>query len=192
EAEILSHYGVKHSHCHFCRFFFKDEEELHVHRAQRHRSVYCVDCRRLFIAPANLDAHLRSYRHTVKDVRCYGCYKTFVSRAAMVAHIEMNTCASGLTRAKLDAAARGLRSIFTVSGAVEPQKERVVTATMYDTRAGLWRCYCGKSTRTCAGMRAHLNSPAHDPKLYRCPREECDKETATLSGLFQHLESRQC
>ncbi|KZV91683.1 hypothetical protein EXIGLDRAFT_791765 [Exidia glandulosa HHB12029] len=170
EPEILSHYGVKHSHCHFCRLFFKDEEELH------------------FVAPANLDAHLRSWKHTVKDVRCYGCHKTLVSRAAMLAHIEMNTCVSGLTRAKLNGVARGLRSIFTVSDPVEAQRERVVTQAL----SGRWRCYCGKSTRTCAGMNAHLSSPVHDPKLYRCPLEECEKETATLSGLFQHLESMQC
>lgn len=58
-----------------------------------------------------------------------------------------------------------------------------------------WECYlCHKNLNTVNALNAHLNSPAHKQKAYRCPNlnVKCGKEFITLAGLFNHLESEAC
>ena len=45
---------------------------------------------------------------------------------------------------------------------------------------------------TSHALNQHLNSSAHQQKLYHCPNSRCGKEFVALAGLFNHLESESC
>ncbi|PSR77478.1 hypothetical protein PHLCEN_2v7909 [Hermanssonia centrifuga] len=53
---------------------------------------------------------------------------------------------------------------------------------------------CHRTFRSLSALNAHLNSPAHADKIFRCPRgfSGCGSEFKTLSGLMQHVESGSC
>lgn len=193
----MFHYTEVHEHCNLCMRFFADEDALHSHRATRHGAAYCPECRWIFTSPANLEAHRRSEVHQPKDTPCImqslGCAQTFVSRSAMLGHLEMGVCPSGATRVLLSAAAVAADAdthLLTVPRRSLTNRTIEVTDDMYDARARRWVCTCRRTFRAAAHLQKHLASPAHDARLFRCP--QCARETATLSGTVQHIESAQC
>ncbi|OBZ74562.1 hypothetical protein A0H81_05647 [Grifola frondosa] len=55
-------------------------------------------------------------------------------------------------------------------------------------------CLCHRTYASLTALNAHLRSPAHADKIYRCPRQAngCGAEFKTLSAFWQHMESGQC
>ncbi|TEB29282.1 hypothetical protein FA13DRAFT_671935 [Coprinellus micaceus] len=51
---------------------------------------------------------------------------------------------------------------------------------------------CCKTFRTVVRLTHHMNSPVHDPDAFKCPKPECGRQFALVSGLIQHLESGTC
>lgn len=51
---------------------------------------------------------------------------------------------------------------------------------------------CARGFNTLSALNQHLNSPAHEQRLYRCPGRGCGREFIVLSGLVQHVESESC
>ncbi|KAI0743127.1 hypothetical protein C8Q80DRAFT_1273676 [Daedaleopsis nitida] len=145
--------------------------------------------------------HERSTFHQGRTISCpmKGCSKSFVSRAALVHHLESGGCPSRINRtmvnrivSKLDAGgvitnpARLLEGGRTVTGS---------WATEHAWNGAKYECYvCHRTFTKLFGLNQHLNSPAHTAKFYRCPGQwgGCGMEFKTLSGFCQHVESEQC
>ncbi|KZT03222.1 zinc finger protein, partial [Laetiporus sulphureus 93-53] len=53
---------------------------------------------------------------------------------------------------------------------------------------------CHKEFSHLGCLNQHLNSPAHDEEIYKCPRgwQGCGTEFCMLSALCHHVESEQC
>ena len=51
---------------------------------------------------------------------------------------------------------------------------------------------CLKTFRTVHQLTGHMNSPVHDPDAFKCPKPDCGRQFALVSGLIQHLESGSC
>jgi len=75
--------------------------------------------------------------------------------------------------------------------------ERSVTSwsTSLSFNGRKYECFlCHKEFEALERLNQHLESPAHDEEIYRCPRgwQGCGKEFRTLSALCQHVESEKC
>ena len=57
-----------------------------------------------------------------------------------------------------------------------------------------YECFlCHGTFRTLHALNAHLQSPRHQEKIYRCPnRTSCGLKFRVLSALTQHVESEKC
>ena len=199
--------------------FYPSEDRLHSHRFRRHINRYCALHRRMFQNNNNLRQHQRSAAHVPRDVRCPlpHCDASFVSRSALIQHFESGTCASRITRHTVDE----LIAQFDKHCVITQPSRRLAHDSMSDrerdtrepnggaateTITGVWatsrawngrayECYlCGKGFRALDALNAHLKSPVHAQKRYRCPRRwgGCGAEFVTLSGFCQHVESEQC
>ena len=184
---------------------FTDETGLHEHRRQRHADRYCVPCRRIFQTANALRQHqLTSAQHRSRTVICpmKGCGRAFPSLAALVLHLEAGTCASGMTRKMVDDIVRKLDKTHFVTKpnrrAIEAPPEGEVTGEWATERAwngAAYECYwCHHTFATLRALNAHLRSPAHAEKIYRCPPRQsgCGAEFGTLSAFCQHMESGSC
>ncbi|EMD33861.1 hypothetical protein CERSUDRAFT_141132 [Gelatoporia subvermispora B] len=203
--ELDEHYEDMHYYCELCNRIFDFELGLHEHRRQSHPGLYCISCKRMFANRNNLDQHLRSSVHQAKDHVCpgRGCKKAFVSRPALVLHWESGTCPSGITRdslnqgvAKVDRGgiitnhARLLKGSES-SGAVVSD----TWATDLSWNGFAYECYiCHRTFASLKAVNAHLRSPAHSEKIYRCPTQwyGCDQEFKMLSAFCQHVENGHC
>ena len=188
--------------------FFKNDNGLHEHRRQKHADVYCAPCKRMFQNATNLRSHERSAVHQGRDVRCpmQNCGRAFVSRSALVVHLESGACASGMTRRMIDDLVRRLDTGGVITdparmigyggdGGAAVQTEVRATARAWNGRE-FECCLCARyrGFATLARLNQHLASPAHADKVYRCPPllSGCSAEFATLSGLVAHVESERC
>lgn len=159
------------------------------------------------------------------------CQHNFSSPSAMIQHLESGACPSGLNRQKLNEALEthdtdhiitepednnlleyGIEDLTLNTGAWSSDQSTVFTPdsdsnTDYQSSlvALTTRCpLCPADSRQFAtpeSLQQHLDSPAHSPKLFRCPislapasssKSLPRKSFATLSGLAQHLESGAC
>ncbi|KAF8148788.1 hypothetical protein K438DRAFT_1625326 [Mycena galopus ATCC 62051] len=174
--ELEDHYRTDHHYCSSCRKFFQNELGLHEHYRQSTFHHYCVPCKRLFQSASNLTSHQNSSLHRPKDVPCpgKGCGLAFVSRSALILHLESGSCRSGADR------------------------QTINRYTTYVASARAWNgmeyeCYlCHAGYRTLASLNQHLASPRHQEKQYICPLNVCREPFTTLSGLCQHIESERC
>lgn len=56
-----------------------------------------------------------------------------------------------------------------------------------------YECYlCDREFNTLPALNQHVRSPAHEQKIYHCPKRSCSREYKLLSGLVQHIESESC
>lgn len=201
--ELEEHYEDAHYYCGSCSIFFNSAHGLHQHNSQSH--YYCSDCRRLFHSDSNLQHHLRSTLHAGATVPCPGkkCNKMFVSGAALVLHLESGTCPSRITREQVNrvAAKYDKQHIITnparmIAYGDNGGGQSVTTwATERAWNGVRYECFlCHREYRTLESLNQHLASPAHEEKMYRCPRgySGCGAEFKTLSALCQHVESEQC
>ena len=145
--------------------------------------------------------HLNSSVHRPKDVACpfRGCDKKFVSRSALVLHLEEGACRSGIDRATIN---RFVRQYDTNNIITDPS--RLLTSgtasdnTKYYASERSWNgyryeCYlCHSGYSSLTSLNQHLSSPIHQDKIYICPASTCRARFTTLSALCQHIESEKC
>lgn len=145
--------------------------------------------------------HLNSSVHRPKDVVCpfRGCGLKFVSRSALVLHLEGGACRSGIDRNTIN---RYVRQYDTSNIITDPS--RLLTSgtasdnIKYYASDRSWNgygyeCYlCHSSYSSLASLNQHLASPIHQDKIYICPASTCRARFTTLSALCQHIESEKC
>ena len=219
DDDLLEHCLDEHHYCQRCDRFFRNANGLHEHRRQSpsHANVYCVECRILFNSESNLRAvsasvvycpngslilvqHLNSSVHRPKNVPCafqhYGCTQWFVSKAAMISHLEAGACVSGANR---DMVNRWVKQQDRHGVITDPS--RLITNgddTRWIATERSWNGYayecvlCHSTFRTLDALNRHLASPRHQERMYRCPLSTCLMRFNTLSGLCQHVESERC
>ncbi|KAI0791144.1 hypothetical protein C8Q75DRAFT_759659 [Abortiporus biennis] len=202
EYDLEEHYREAHYYCETCEKIFNSDIGLHEHNRQKH--WYCESCKRVFQNENSLNNHLRSSVHRPRQFACpgRGCGMSFVSEAARVLHFESGTCPSGVNRERLN------------RFAIQMDRSHVITnpsrLISYDstsnTSSQLWatertwngdayECFlCHREFRSLSAINAHLHSPAHEDKIYRCPTawQGCNMQFKTISALFQHVESESC
>jgi Zinc-finger of C2H2 type len=126
-----------------------------------------------------------------------------VSRSALVSHFEAGTCPSGLTREQLNRIVTRMdrNNVITNPARLIKGPDGYAPATVTKTWAtdrswngDAYECFlCNKTFNTLHALNAHLQSPRHQEKIYRCPnRTSCGMEFQVLSSLTQHVESGKC
>lgn len=145
--------------------------------------------------------HLDSSIHRPKDVICpFKCGSSFVSRSALVLHLENGACKSGMNRASVDRYVRehDRHNIITdpsrmIAGPSGIAENVTLIATERSWNGSAWECcLCYSTYRTHKALNQHLASPRHKDKIYICRGHECNKRFPSLSGLVQHIESNKC
>jgi hypothetical protein len=70
----------------------------------------------------------------------------------------------------------------------------VTYATERSYNGANYECFlCHREFCRLDSLNSHLQSPAHDEKIYRCPnRDGCGVELSTMGALCQHAESDKC
>ncbi|KAJ7606977.1 hypothetical protein DFH06DRAFT_236471 [Mycena polygramma] len=200
QGELEYHYEWRHHYCRSCREIFRNVLGLHEHYRQSARHHYCAPCKRHFLSASNLTSHLNSALHRPKDVPCPGkdCGLAFVSRSALLLHLESGTCKSGTDRQMIN---RYVRQYDTNNVITDPARlltggggsDVTYTATSRAWNGSAYECYlCHLQCNTLAVLNRHLASPAHQDKIYVCPLNVCRQHFSTLSGLCQHIESKRC
>lgn len=125
----------------------------------------------------------------------------FATPAQMTMHLDNGSCGSGLNRHKVNALAvlHDRNNVITnPSRHIENTTRTTLSSNLYFATALAWNgksyeCYlCHQTFKELPRLNAHLSSPRHDEKLYRCPRSDCQREFVTLSGIMQHVESKCC
>jgi hypothetical protein len=67
------------------------------------------------------------------------------------------------------------------------------TSASWNSNVQAYECYlCHKYFTTLSSLNRHLESPAHEEKMYVCPLTSCKAEFVSLSGLWRHIESEKC
>ncbi|RPD63533.1 hypothetical protein L227DRAFT_543513 [Lentinus tigrinus ALCF2SS1-6] len=203
--ELNDHYQEEHWPCGACNLIFNNERGQHEHRRQSHADRYCVPCKRIFQNANNLRQHQNSSTHRERSIVCpmKGCSRAFVSTAALVLHLESGTCTSGMTRAMVDQLISKLdrggvitnpaRMIAGPNSSSPRVTDQWATNRAWNGHA--FECYlCHRTFSSLTALNAHLRSPAHDDKFYRCPNawKGCGQEFRTLSAFLQHFESGRC
>ncbi|KAJ7036942.1 hypothetical protein C8F04DRAFT_1036156 [Mycena alexandri] len=200
-VELENHYQAAHGYCAKCRKIFQNALGLHEHYRQSELHHYCASCKRLFLSASNLTSHLNSSLHRPKDVMCpgRGCGLGFVSRSALLLHLESGNCSSGADRQTIN---RHVRQYDTQNIITNPARlltggvatdEITYVATARSWNGSAYECYlCHGGYRSLAALNQHLASPRHQSKIYVCPLNVCRQPFPTLSGLCQHIESERC
>ncbi|KAK0500770.1 hypothetical protein EDD18DRAFT_1145785 [Armillaria luteobubalina] len=223
---LKEHYvqSPEHAYCQYCDHHFSDGWDLTEHYEDCHD--YCGDCNRVFknehglhehyrqspsitIAPrASLSTlcrayHLASSIHMPKAFKCPAarCGEAFVSRSAVVLHLESGGCISGVDRATVNRYVRQYDKqniitdpsrMLTGPGGV-PRDEIVYSANENAWNGYAYECYlCHKTAQSLRALNQHLASPRHQAKMYFCPLPSCEIKFTTLSALLQHIESEKC
>jgi len=194
-VDLDEHIEDSHWHCERCDTFTNSEDELKDHYARSSAHHYCRPCERFFQNDNNLRAHLRSTLHAGGTIKCIGCTRTFPTISAMTLHLESGTCPSGATRQKVNETVRHYDRNNLIT-------DRLLTYPDSNGRTDTWAtgaawngyafaCYfCPREFQTLTALNQHLKSPAHEQKLYHCPK--CGVKFNVFSGLVQHVESESC
>lgn len=133
-------------------------------------------------------------------VECPFCTKDYTCASGLSHHLETGSCchAPSLNRETIleiirERDPRGLITNKQIEWVDTDSSTYIVSD--YAWNGDGWECYlCGRCCSTRNGLIAHLNSPVHKPKAYRCPQggERCGKDFRTLAALLGHLESETC
>ncbi|KAJ8085028.1 hypothetical protein PM082_003805 [Marasmius tenuissimus] len=206
DEELELHYDLYHYRCRPCNWVFKNEYGLQEHYRQSSAHHYCFECKRDFSSENSLRSHLQSSVHQPRNVSCpfrlQGCNQLFVSRSALVQHLEMGRCPSGVDRNTVNRIVRQLdrQNIITdpsrlIAGSDNssniPPPQYLATQKSWNGSA--YECYfCHATFRLLSALNQHLNSPRHQEKVYFCPLSSCRVRFNTLSALCQHIESERC
>ncbi|KAL7941319.1 hypothetical protein V8C42DRAFT_335401 [Trichoderma barbatum] len=119
-----------------------EEHDVDVHNK-------CLDCGGYFSSRSNLKYH--KLTHAEKSIECFACYRTFVTKSAMMLHLEIGTCPSGLCWLDIDEYAR-----------------ECYQADEYCDQRDEYRCpTCGKRFQYMSGLLQHVESESCDENLKR-------------------------
>jgi hypothetical protein len=200
-SDLIDHYNEEHHYCESCNKLFSNDYGLHEHYRQSTAHHYCVPCKRNFLSASNLNSHLNSSTHRPKDVLCpfRACGQSFVSRSALILHLEAGRCRSGVDRQTIKSFVRSYdkdhfitdpsRMLTYGDGGVESK----YIATSASWNGSAYECFlCHSTYRSLKSLNQHLESPRHQEKIYFCPLSSCHTQFTTLSALCQHIESERC
>lgn len=203
--------------CQMCNLAYSSQEALHQHQSDGHHP-YCIPCKKMFVNNHNLmqvssstlapkimntityaiNQHQHSRTHVGSGMPCPFCKQTYATASGVTIHLESGTCSSGMNRQKINAAIQSLdrNHIITNRQITMPGYENSNTKTIATERAWngyAYECYlCHREFNQLNGLNQHLSSPAHEQKIYRCPKGGCGREFKLLSGLVAHFESESC
>ncbi|KAK5116325.1 hypothetical protein LTR85_009297 [Meristemomyces frigidus] len=166
--------------------------------AAGHWENYCSDCDRRFDNANNLRMHLNSRIHRGASVDCPFCKAGYTTASGLSHHLETGSCprARTLNRESIHRIIRE-RDPHGIITNKQITWNGGTTATYSATdqawNGHYWECYmCHRDFKTTTALNQHLNSPAHQQKVYHCPNRSCSKEFVALAALFNHLESESC
>ncbi|GJE97000.1 hypothetical protein PsYK624_132100 [Phanerochaete sordida] len=145
--------------------------------------------------------------HQPKNIHCpgHGCTRAVSSTADLVLHLESGTCSSGFTRAHVE---RGIVTLYRngvvtntrrliqgPDGALAPRAQPQTWATAASWNGAAFECVlCIHTYARLDALNAHLRSPAHADKLFKCPSayDGCDQRFGTVSALVQYIDDGRC
>lgn len=170
------------------------QKGLQQHNRQKH--PYCTICDIVFKSESDLKNHQRT--HLPKIHRCTGCEEAFATHSDLIAHWENRACPSGMTRKDVNrvALAKDPGSVITdmlQQGQALPSRTEMARWRSQDGSA--YECMlCHRMFSQLLHLKAHLESPRHEAKIYKCPPTYlgCEEQFSTFSGLVQHMESEKC
>lgn len=201
DDDLEEHYQSSHFYCGSCRRVFKNDVGLHEHYRQSPNHDYCASCKRLFQSERHLRTHLESSIHRPRDVPCpfRGCDAAFVSRSALILHLESGGCRSRVDRATINrfVLQYDKNHVITnpsrlITGGNSAQDVKYY-ASEASWNGSMYECYlCHRTYSTLVALNQHLSSPRHEQKIYLCPPGFCRMQFRTLSALCQHIESGTC
>ena len=130
-----------------------------------------------------------------RDIKCWGCPKTFRNYSTLLLHLETETCTT--TRVHLDKLAMSCLhwSDYVIPGC-DAHLERGIRARHVPEivyKKDLHRLGCSSCERffpNDEGLFMHIKSSAHHPLAYQC--KGCESQHADLSGLLAHVETSEC
>ena len=142
--------------------------------------------------------HLNSRIHRGTGVACPFCNCGFTSASGVSHHLETGSCPNNtdIDRSTIYHAIRQRdpHGIVTFKQ-LEWHSE---TPTQVEAPERAWNgqnyeCYlCHRQFLALQGLKQHLNSPAHQQKIYHCPSRKCARPFVSLAAMFNHLESESC
>ncbi|KAH9930328.1 uncharacterized protein B0H18DRAFT_1146385 [Fomitopsis serialis] len=209
-AELVRHFESAHIQCLMCGLSFATPNDLteHYHHTHwtspdafdehcRETHYYCADCKRVFKDGEALKVHLESSIHTGRKVHCPGvkCTKEFASGSALIQHLESGGCKSKMTRHEVNRLAVQMDTGNVITNPARLITTSWATEQSRNPETGKYECMiCYKEFLNLARLNTHLQSPAHDDKIYRCPAgwQGCGTEFSTLGALCQHVEKGSC
>jgi len=159
--------------------------------------ITVTPCDRHFQNDNNLRQRLNSSTHRPRNTHCpAGCGSSFISKSALVHHLESGDCSSG------NAVNRVVRQLDTnhvitdpsrlITGGTSVDDEATYYATAFSWNGSAYECYpCHKDNSSLTSLNQHLASPTHR-KSYICPGPNCETHFVGLGALCQHTESQSC
>lgn len=166
-----------------------------------HCEWYVLPCRAPASAlnPNHPLQHLNSSIHREENNFCPFCGMGYSTPSGVYCHLESGSChnAPSLNRVEVHlkierADPHGLITDKHITTTAEPETPE---GWIEWTRGGdHFECpLCQRLFRTATSLIQHLNSPAHQQRLYHCPnKDQCPKQFNSLAGMCAHLESGSC
>lgn len=141
--------------------------------------------------------HLNSSTHRGKNIACPFCKAALTSASGLSHHLETGSCprATNINHRTMFQAIsqRDPSGLLTNKLLTYPESNIQNIATNATWNGCSYECYlCRREYGTLRALNQHLNSPAHDQKLYHCPNRSCNRHFGRLAALFNHLESESC
>ncbi|GJE97004.1 C2H2 type zinc-finger protein [Phanerochaete sordida] len=203
DEDLEQHFEEAHWYCSPCSLICDSQRQLRAHKAESH--WWCSICDRIFQNENNLTQHKRT--HEPKNIHCpgRGCTRAVSRVGDLVLHFESGTCPSGITRADVE---RGIvkldrngvitdtrRLIQGPDGVLAPRAQPRTWATAASWNGAAYECVlCHRTFPQLHALNAHLQSPAHADKIFKCPSayDGCDQRFPAASALVQHIENGSC
>ena len=130
-----------------------------------------------------------------RDIKCWGCTKTFGNYSTLLAHLETETCVT--TRVGLDKLAMSCPhwTDYVIPGCDAHLKRGIRAHYVPEIvfKKDLHRFGCSACERIFpagVGLVTHTKSSVHHPLAYQC--KGCESQHADLSGLLAHVEGSVC
>ncbi|KAK0199115.1 hypothetical protein F5146DRAFT_121153 [Armillaria mellea] len=174
--------------CQHCTIFFTDKYSLFEHN-EFSRHCVCEDSRckgRTFRSAVGLREHLRqaAVHREYEHAECQRCGRQFTSTYGVLLHLDMG-CGTISWKWVLERVIRQDRRNTYVNPEIDFEETRREPCWATGTRCTA----CGRSFKNPVALNQHLVSPAHQPRVLKCPAAGCGSRFATLSGLAQHIEA---
>ncbi|KAF2768635.1 putative zinc finger protein [Teratosphaeria nubilosa] len=179
-----------------CHRIFPSQVAVTSHmNATEYWPHYCRPCKRSFDNANNLHMHLNSRTHRGANVPCPWCKTGFTSASGLFHYLETGSCPKA-TNVNRDTILKFIRqkdpghTITKKLLSYDGDTTTTYSASNQALNGNYWECYlCHRQFNAKQAPNQHLNSPAHEQKVYHCPQGGCSKEFGALAQLFNHLES---